>query len=241
MQTRCGQRRPVGAGRRAVLAETCTTEDAQDGTAVTERDCPVAGVPSESEVVGDDHRAAADALSGDGGRNPSLAVSILAGRRLIENEDGRPRGHGRGDRDQTLRLRRQIAGVGALQIREVDDGQCLPCPGFGVVSRDAEHARSERDFLENGACEELARRVLKHEPCMTRALVHWRTVEPLAVHRDGSVAERNEPHDRTCESRLAGPVLTENRSRGSPRHVEGQAVEHRSIGVRRDQLTRVEE
>ena len=145
----------MGAGGEAALAETCTTEDARGGSPVTERDGPVAGVPGEGQIVGDDHGAPAGALTGDRGRNPALALGILAGSGLVEDEDGRPGCHGRGDRHQTLRLRRQIARVRALEIGELDDGQRLARPVIGVASRDAEHSRPKRDLLENGAREEL--------------------------------------------------------------------------------------
>ena len=71
----------------------------------------------ERQIVRDDHGTAARALTCDGVRDPSLPLLVLPGRRLIEDEHRRLRRHGRRDGDETLRLRREVAGMDALEAR----------------------------------------------------------------------------------------------------------------------------
>jgi hypothetical protein len=66
--------------------------------------------------VCDDHGAAPATLLGDGGGDAAGSVPILAGRGLVEDENWGAGRHRRGDGDETLGLRREIAGVRALEM-----------------------------------------------------------------------------------------------------------------------------
>src|SRR5688500_12155438 len=112
-------------------------EDARGGTAVTQQDGTVTHPASEGQIVGNDHGAATLALPGNTGRDAPLPLLVLPGRGLVEDEHGRPGSHGRRDGDETLRLRREVARVGTLQLNEIHGGQGLTRPLLRLTIRGA--------------------------------------------------------------------------------------------------------
>lgn len=70
----------------------------------------------------------------DGGGNASFSPLVLPGRRLVEDEHRRPRRHGGGDGDETLRLGRKVAWVNAFQVAQLDRGERFSCPLVCLVA-----------------------------------------------------------------------------------------------------------
>ena len=122
----------------------------------------------------------------DDGTDPEHALGVLAGRRLVEDEDGRVHRQDAGQRDELPTRQVEVVRVGRALVGETDGLEAAGDARGDLRRRRPEVARPERHLALDGSFEELLVGVLEDE-ADGRGEVGDRAVGRSAGRRAGRV------------------------------------------------------
>src|SRR5262245_31327686 len=199
-----GEQRQVGHHRRGWAVA--------DERAVPQHQDPVGVLGDVDQVVGhqQDRHAVGVELAGQVEDRPRVAL-VLAGGRLVEQQDARPQRQDAGDADLLAVAAGEEAGEDLADADEVEAGQRLLEPRADLGRAQAGVAQPERDLLGDRAGEELVVRVLEDEADRLR---HRRDPGPSgvdAVDQDAPDGRLLQPEDQLHQGRLTRAVVADDR------------------------------